>query len=255
MDPKLIDYLKKLPLLKGLPETIIHKLANNIKPVKLAKGKTLIRKGTASNSLFIIHSGWLKVVTEGLKGEEVMLNQCGPGQVMGEMALVDQTLRSTNVIAMTDAVALEIRYRVVLAIMSQHPVLAIAFVRDLADRVRFANTYIEETILWSQHIAAGNYDFVQEQVTQTQTTIVGMKLSHQARANAFLSAFFKMVEEVKAREDELKKQVHQLIITIDEEKRQEAVDELTDTEFFENLQAAAKKMRRTRRKKRPKKSP
>ena len=55
-----------------------------------------------------------------------------------------------------------------------------------------------------------------------------------------------MVEEVKEREENLKQQVQQLIIEIDEVKRQQAVAELTETDFFENLQVAAQEMRQKR---------
>jgi len=116
----------------------------------------------------------------------------------------------------------------------------------MSDRLRFANAYIEETIVWSQHIAAGNYDFVQRRVEENQSTIVNTDLTYQARASAFLSSFFKMVEGVKKREEDLKQQVQQLIIEIDEVKRQRAVKELTETDFFEHLQTTARKLREER---------
>jgi CRP-like cAMP-binding protein len=148
--------------------------------------------------------------------------------------------------AISAAEVLEIKYEVVLATLNQFPNLAFSFLRDMSDRLRFANAYIEETIVWSQQIARGNYDFVQQRVQENQSTIVSIDLSHQARANAFLSAFFKMIEEVKQREEKLKQQLLQLTIEIDEVKRQKAVKELTETEFFENLQLAAQKARADR---------
>ena len=55
-----------------------------------------------------------------------------------------------------------------------------------------------------------------------------------------------MIEGVKEREEGLKRQVHQLTIKIDEAKRQQAVAELTETEFFEQLQESARKLREER---------
>ena len=54
------------------------------------------------------------------------------------------------------------------------------------------------------------------------------------------------VEGVRKREESLKQQVMQLTIEIDEVKRQRAVEELTETDFFENLQATARKLREKR---------
>lgn len=176
----------------------------------------------------------------------VILNQCGPGQLVGEMSLIDQKNRSNSMIAISPTEVLEIKYDAVLDLLNEYPLLALSFLRDMSDRLRFANAYIEETIVWSQHIAAGNYDFVQQRVEESQSTIVNTDLTYQARASAFLSSFFKMVEGVKRREESLKEQVQQLIIEIDEVKRQRAVKELTETEFFEHLQTTARRLREGR---------
>lgn len=246
MDPQLISYLAKLSLFKDVPPVILAKIASEVKILSLASGDFLVHQGDDSDSLFVIQTGWIKIVAEGSQGEEVVLNQCGPGQLIGEMSLIDQKPRSNSMIAIRSAEVLEIKYEAVLAMLNEYPLLAISFLRDMSDRLRFANAYIEETIIWSQHIANGDYDFVQKRVEETQYTIVGVDLSHQARANAFLSAFFKMVEGVRKREESLKQQVMQLTIEIDEVKRQKSVEELTETEFFENLQATARRLRKER---------
>lgn len=246
MDPKLLNYLERLPLFKGAPPAILAKLANRVKILSLSRGDFLVRKGDASESLFVIRTGWIKIVAEGPQGEEVILNQCGPGQLVGEMGLIDQKARSNSMIAISPVEALEIKYDAVLDLLNDYPALALSFLRDMSDRLRFANAYIEETIIWSQHIAAGNYDFVQRRVEENQSTIVNTDLTYQARASAFLSSFFKMVEGVKKREESLKQQLQLLTIEIDEVKRQRAVKELTETEFFEHLQTTARKLREDR---------
>ena len=239
-DTKLLKSLQRLSLLKDIPEAVLNQIASQSRLLDLPKGEVLVRQGDISDSLFIIRKGWVKIVAEGTGGEEVVLNQCGPGQVIGEMSLLDQKPRSNTIVAISPASVLEIKYEAVVDALDEYPQLALAFLRDMSDRLRFANAYIEETIIWSQHIAAGDYDFVQDQVEETQSTIVDISLSDQARASAFLSAFFKMIEGVKEREAELKRQVHQLTIKIDEVKRQQAVEELTETEFFEQLESARK---------------
>jgi CRP-like cAMP-binding protein len=246
-ESKAVTYLKKLSLLKDTPDEVLARIAGQVTQRELAKGDVLVRQGEPSHSLFIIRKGWVKIVAEGSGGEEVVLNQCGPGQVIGEMSLLDQKPRSNTMTAISPATVLEIKYEAVMAALNLYPRLALSFLRDMSDRLRFANAYIEETIIWSQHIATGDYDFVQKQVQETQSTIVDVSLSDQARASAFLSAFFKMIEGIRKREEKLKQQVHQLTIQIDEAKRQQAVEELTETEFFEQLQTAAQKIRAERR--------
>jgi CRP-like cAMP-binding protein len=245
-EAKLVKSLQKLSLLENIPEPILAKISRQASLRELIKGEVLARQGDSSDSLFIIRTGWVKIIAVGSGGEEVVLNQCGPGQVIGEMSLLDQKPRSNTMVALSQVNLVEIKYDTVVEALNEYPQLALAFLRDMSDRLRFANTYIEETIVWSQHISAGDYDFVQKQVSETQSTIVDISLSDQARAGAFLSAFFKMVEGVRKREEELKRQVYQLTIQIDEAKRQRAVAELTETEFFEQLQESARKLREAR---------
>jgi hypothetical protein len=56
--------------------------------------------------------------------------------------------------------------------------------------------------------------------------------------------FAKMAEQVVVRERKLREQVKALKVEIDHERRQRAVDEVTDTDFFRDLQGRAAEMRR-----------
>lgn len=246
MNEELLNRIKKLDLFRDAPDDILAKIADQTTMLDLEKDDVIAREGDPSDSLFVIRRGWVKIVTGGKQGEEVVLNQVGPGQIVGEMSLIDQQPRSSTMIALSPVKLMEIKYDGILEVIDQYPRLALSFLRDMTSRLRFANAYIEETVEWCQHIAAGNYDFVEKQVEQTQSTIVDMTRSDEARASAFLSSFFKMVKGVRQREESLKKQVQELRIEIDEVKRQQSVTELTSSNFFEELQAAARKLRRKR---------
>ncbi len=252
MESRLTRSLAKQPLFKHTPEEVLDKLAGQAKIRELTDNEILIRKGDPSDSLFIIRRGWLKIVGEGAGGEEVILNHVGPGQVIGEMSVIDKEPRSTTVACIKMAEVMEVKYDVILETINEHPVLALSLLQEMSSRIRFANTYIEETVQWFQHVATGNYDFVKKQVEETQSTIVDITRSDQARANAFLSVFFKMVEGVKEREDQLKQQVQQLSIQIDETKREKSVKELTDSTFFMDLKSVAQKLRQERKGKKKK---
>ena len=245
-DEKLMKHLARQPLFKDTPQDVLAIIATQVKIREVAKDDFLIRAGDPSEAMLIIRTGWVKVITSDDKGEEVILNHIGPGQTLGEMSLLDRKPRSNSVIALRPVEALEIEYDVILNLLDQYPALARSLLQEMSNRVRFANAYIEESVEWCRHIAAGNYDFVQGQVEQTQSTVVDMTKPDHARASAFLSVFFRMVEDVKKREASLKQQVQLLTIQIDEAKREKSVKELTDTDFFEELQEAARRVRAER---------
>ena len=74
----------------------------------------------------------------------------------------------------------------------------------------------------------------------------GSKAADERKADRLLSAFFKMVQEVKAREDQLKQEVRKLSLEIDEARRKQQVQEVTGTEFYAHLKSEAARLRRER---------
>jgi CRP-like cAMP-binding protein len=246
MNDELIKQLRALDLFNDTTADVLAKIASQTRTLKLAKDDILVNRGDSSDSLFVIRRGWVKVVTHKPNGEEVVLNQCGPGQIVGEMSLIDQQPRSNTIVVLSPVELLEIKYAVILETIEENPKLALSFLKDMTNRLRFANVYIEEAVEWCHQIAAGNYDFVEQQVERTQSTIMDLTKSNEARASAFLSSFFKMVRDVKSREESLKRKVQELTIQIDQAKREQTVKELTSTTFFSDLQAAARKLRSRR---------
>ncbi|NUM44537.1 MAG: hypothetical protein HUU38_07500 [Anaerolineales bacterium] len=57
-----------------------------------------------------------------------------------------------------------------------------------------------------------------------------------------------MAQEVRTRERQLKQQIRELTIQIDQTKKETQVKEIVDSDFFQDLQVRAEKLRRTRRK-------
>ena len=55
-----------------------------------------------------------------------------------------------------------------------------------------------------------------------------------------------MARNVKKREDDLKREVEKLTIQIDENRRKQEFEELTNTDFYANLKAQAKLLRSQR---------
>lgn len=248
MHSDIINQLKNLDFFKGIPVHILSHIATQAVVRNLETNDILGRRGDASDSMFIIRDGWIKIVFYGPSDEEVLLNQLGPGEIIGEMGLVDRQPRSGTMIALGPVDLVEIKYEAILASIRQYPDLALNFLRALINRLRFANAYIEATIEWSQHIAAGNYSFVEDQIANPPYgTVPDIAQSNEDRAAAFLMTFFKMVRDIQHREAQLKQKVQELTIQIDETKRQRAVSELTSTDFFADLQATAEQLRRRRR--------
>lgn len=241
MSEDVIQLLKGTFLFRGLPDETLAALSSKIRVRKLAAGDVLMRKGEKGDSLFMIHDGWVKIVAEDSMGGELIINKCGPGETIGEMALLDQAPRSAGAIALGNVEVLELKKDAFHEIIDQRPDVSLAIILSISSRLRFSTTYIEKAIEWSQRIAAGDYSFIENTQTDLNKVTTG-----EDKAGQLLSAFFQMVSRVKEREDGLKQQLDKLIFEIDQPRRKQDFEQITSTEFYSKLREQARRLRAER---------
>jgi len=100
-----------------------------------AKGETILRRGTAGDSMFIIHQGAVSIRVNAGNGAPVQeVAQLGPGEVFGEMALLTGEARTADVVAVTDTVAFEVSKTALQPILHSHPELAAAITARVMER-------------------------------------------------------------------------------------------------------------------------
>ena len=232
------NQLAQFDLFKGLPKSNLENLVTLLNAIKLKPGQVLFEKGDPGDSVYIVKTGKLKVVSKDTDGNEVILNQVGEGAIIGEMSLLDQGTRSAGIIAVTETVLLELSQNDFMQVLCTQPQMGVEISRGLIQRLRFATTYIENAIEWSQMIARGDYSFMDTLDGEEHPEGEG---SDQERAARFLGAFFQMVREIRAREDELKKEVVRLKIEIDQTRRKQEVSEIAQSDFFKAIQDKKKK--------------
>ena len=101
------DFLKKVPLFADLPDSDIELLCQEASEVRLAAGETLFEEGAPGDQAYVIQEGQLEVLKES-SGRGVLLAVREPGEVIGEMALLEETARMASVRARTDSVLIAI---------------------------------------------------------------------------------------------------------------------------------------------------
>lgn len=244
-----LDILKELPLFKNLPDDVIAELAVKLEPISLEKDEVLFKKDDPGNSLFIIKSGRVKIVTENTSGEELVLNRAGPGEYIGDMSLIDERPRSAGVVSLEPTTVLKLYRKDFIHVLSEHPEVTMNMYRNISGQLRFATTYIEQVIEWAKRIGEGDYESAMQQIKNEQTDAKRstQQLSDTARATELLSAFFTMIKGVQEREQKLQRQLQRLTIQIDQAKRKEDFEAITSTDSFSELRASAEKMRKEMR--------
>ena len=92
----LADALRSVPIFAQLSEADMLTLASAITVQSLEKGEMLFEEGDTGDAAYVIESGALEVLKSS-GDRQILLNALSPGDVVGEMALIDNAPRMAGV--------------------------------------------------------------------------------------------------------------------------------------------------------------
>ncbi len=131
------DFLKRVSLFEDVDQKTLDAIANSAVEQAYTAGQEIVHQGDTGAGAFIIRSGKVEVVQE-KDGQQSRLATLGPGDVFGEMALLDEFPRSASVRALEPTTALGIQRWHFKGILESHPALALALLPMLVRRIRAA---------------------------------------------------------------------------------------------------------------------
>jgi CRP-like cAMP-binding protein len=104
---ELIEILSSVEIFDGLKPDELSQVAQICRERRLHPGETITRQGDAGDELYIVTEGFVEVSLGEASSSRVVVN-LGSGQIIGEMALVDQGPRSATVRAVVEPTAVQI---------------------------------------------------------------------------------------------------------------------------------------------------
>jgi len=140
------DLLKSLHLFSSLDGAAIDELLKLMMTKKLKAKEVLLRKGDEGRQLYCVLGGRLKVSAAGADGKEVVFGIMDPGEVFGEIALLDNEPRSATVVAMEPCDLLTLHRRDLNPFLISHPDVLLQLAEILAARVRRLSELMEDTL-------------------------------------------------------------------------------------------------------------
>lgn len=138
---ELIAQLARVPLFVDLGKRELQQLATVCVERDYASGATLVQQGQPGAGLFVIVSGQVTVTQQPEGGGDPRpLATLEPGDVFGEMALLDDLQRSATAVASGPVRALLIPVYDFRAILHEDPDIAIRLLAVLSRRLRVVET-------------------------------------------------------------------------------------------------------------------
>ena len=131
-----VELLRRTRLFAGLDQPTLRALAERSVERSFPRHGRLFFQGDPGNGLFVVASGLVKVVVTSEDGEEMVLVTLGPGEALGELAVVDGGPRSAAAEALEPTSALLITRPVVLELAARDPALTEALLQALGGLLR-----------------------------------------------------------------------------------------------------------------------
>lgn len=180
---------------KGVSPADLRVIVNLMKRETYPAGTILFKKGDAGDSMYIIVSGRLRIYTYDAQGNELTLTQYGPARVFGDFSLLDQQPRSASAEAVDQLEVLMLRRDEFLKLLPQYPMLGLALIRNLADRVRHITYYLNTVNSFTQRLSAGEYEQAIKEIPVNNN-------DHEIQG--LFKTYLEMVHSLQAREEQLK---------------------------------------------------
>ena len=138
------EILAKVPLFAGLPEVELARLGNLLRARRYARGEVIFLEGDEGTSLCLIAEGRIRIQLTGADGREVVINVYGPGEIFGEMALLDGEPRSADAIAQEASRVFWLQREDFAAFLDSHPRAAMTMLASLSHRLRHTTRVVQD---------------------------------------------------------------------------------------------------------------
>lgn len=123
-------------------DTLIHFARTERYPA----GEEIYAKGSPGESMMAVLRGTAKMTSVSRDGKEIVLNIMHPGEIFGEIALLDGGARSADAIAMTDCEILILLRRDFMPILKKRADICLILMEILCQRLRQTSEQVEDVL-------------------------------------------------------------------------------------------------------------
>jgi CRP/FNR family transcriptional regulator, cyclic AMP receptor protein len=148
-----IPHARKVQFLSGIPffdsfapaerEAVAAKLVSR----SFADGETIFMRGDPGSTLMILVEGRVKIGVNATDGGEMLLTIMEPGQLFGEMSILDGQTRSADATAMGETLVLVLERSDFIATLRRFPDAALRLCTVLSERLRRSTDQVEGVTL------------------------------------------------------------------------------------------------------------
>ena len=139
--------LGKTALFGSLSQTDRLQVAGRLRPMSFKAGQTIFSRGDAGTEIFIVNQGRGRLSVLSAEGRALSFKLAGPGDIFGEVAVLDGGTRSADAIAVTRVTVLALTQARIEQLLASNPRVARAAIAYLCGRLRQTSEQAESIAL------------------------------------------------------------------------------------------------------------
>ncbi len=139
--------LRALPIFETLDDECLKPLMRVAMLRAIPRHTVVLNAGDSTDNIYFVLSGSLKVQVSDEDGREVILSKLGPGELFGEMGVLDENPRSATVLAVEPSQVVVMGKADFKQCLIDNPDVSLFIMRNLTKRLRMADRNIESLAL------------------------------------------------------------------------------------------------------------
>ena len=150
--------LESLPLFRGLSPDELRALRTIARESHFAPQGQIFREGDPGDGVFFVKDGLVEISSLVGGTARRTLSQLGPGEIFGEMAVIEHRPRSASAVAVRDTDVYFLPRGEMLSFLQRSPALAFSLLQYVSRRLRdFNQVYLREVVEAERLAVVGNF--------------------------------------------------------------------------------------------------
>jgi CRP/FNR family cyclic AMP-dependent transcriptional regulator len=140
----LAETLAGIPFFSGLDAASLGSVGRGMRSRRFRRGEVIFHQGDPGDALFIVMAGAIKIMLPSETGDEAILATLRPGDVFGELALLDGAPRSATAVALEATETLILPRDQFRELLATEPAIRDALLASIAGELRRLTNHVEE---------------------------------------------------------------------------------------------------------------
>jgi CRP-like cAMP-binding protein len=145
--PSKVQFLARASFFENFAPVERESIAARLNSRRFKDGEVIFMRGDPGSTLMIVVEGRVRIGVNTAEGREMLLTIMEPGQIFGEMSLLDGQSRSADATAMGDTLVLTLERSDFTATLRQFPEAALRLCAMLSEKLRRSTDQVEGVTL------------------------------------------------------------------------------------------------------------